>query len=148
MNTIGRLAFCISIEPFSIAALRWFFVGFAFALFVTAHMLVPVILRLPRAVRLVSRGEMRGAVFGSILPTLLIWFAQLFVVLFLIGFLKGQLEEVYAQEQGFRGAGQYHKWKNTGRLEVPEGVVSMDAPTMGNQRRQWPSSSNTEHYKY
>src|SRR5215475_9839295 len=126
MNAIAHFAFCVSIKPPGIAALLWFCAGFAVALFFTAHTLVPIIVRLPRAVRLVSRGEMRGAVFGSILLTLLIWFAQLFVVLFLIGFLKGQLEEVYAHEQGFRGAEQFHKWKNTGQLEVPEGVISTD----------------------
>src|SRR5262245_42887394 len=118
MNAIVNLAFCVSINPPSIVALLWFCAGFALAVFLTAQMLVPVIVRLPRAVRLLSRGEMRGTVFGSILLTLLIWFAQLFVVLILIGFLKGQLEEVYAQEQGFRGAEQYYKWKSTGRLEV------------------------------
>jgi len=102
-------------------------------------MLVPIIVRLLRAVRLVSSGEMRGAVFRSILLALLIWFAQLFVVLILIGFLKGELEEAYAQEQGFRGAEQFHKWKNTGRLGVPLGVISTDAQVLENHRRQSPN---------
>ena len=136
MNAIVRLAFCVSIEPPGITALLWFCAGLAIALFFTAQMLVPIIWRLPRAVRVDSRGEMRGAVFGSILLTLYIWFAQLFVVLFLFAFLKAQLEEVYAQEQGFRSAEQYHKWKSTGRLEVPEGVISTDAAVLESHRRQ------------
>jgi len=90
MNAIIGLAFCVllgvSIKAYGIAALLWFPIGFVFALFVTAQMLLPIILGLPRAIRLVSRREMRGTVFGRILLTPLIWFVQLFVVLFLIGF--------------------------------------------------------------
>lgn len=90
MNAIIGLAFCvllgISIKAYGVAGLLWFPLGFIFALFVTAQMLLPIILGLPRAIRLISRHEMRGAVIGRILLTPLIWVVLLFVVLFLIDF--------------------------------------------------------------
>jgi hypothetical protein len=42
---------------------------------------------------------------------------------------KEQQAEVYAQDQGFRSAEQYRKWKETGRVETPGGVATSRAPT-------------------
>lgn len=90
MSTIVGLAFClllgVSTKASGIAALLWFPLGFFSALFVTAQMILPIIMGLPRAIRLVSTREMRGAVFGAILITPLIWFVLLFLVGFLVGF--------------------------------------------------------------
>src|SRR5438128_1137342 len=36
---------------------------------------------------------------------------------------KEQLDEAYAQSQGFRSAEQYRKWQETGRVEIPAGVA-------------------------
>jgi hypothetical protein len=41
---------------------------------------------------------------------------------------KEQQEEMHAQGQGFRSAEQYRKWKETGRIETPAGVVMSGAP--------------------
>jgi putative peptidoglycan binding protein len=41
---------------------------------------------------------------------------------------KEQQDEVYAHSQGFRSAEQYRKWKETGRVEIPEGVATSGAP--------------------
>jgi hypothetical protein len=50
-------------------------------------MVLPVLMGLPRAIRLLAKRQMRAAVLGRILLTSLIWFVLLFVVLFLLGFL-------------------------------------------------------------
>lgn len=44
---------------------------------------------------------------------------------------KEQLDEAYAQSQGFRSAQQYRKWKETGRVEIPAGVVISQTPKAG-----------------
>jgi hypothetical protein len=84
MYTIVALAFClllgITLKAQGISALLWTPLGFAFGLFITAQMLLPLILGLSRAVRLVGKGQMRAAVLGRILVTPLIWFALLFAV--------------------------------------------------------------------
>jgi hypothetical protein len=90
MNAIIGIAFCVllvvSIKASGVGALLWFPVGFVVALFVAAQILLPITLGLPRAIRLVSRREMRAAIFGRLLLTPLVWFILLFVLLFLIGF--------------------------------------------------------------
>ena len=89
MNTIIGLTFCIllgvMIKAQGIAALLWVPIGFVFGLFVTAQMVLPLILGLPRAIRLVSKRQMRTAVFGSIILTPMIWLVQLTVGGFLLG---------------------------------------------------------------
>ncbi len=71
-----------------ISALLWTPVGFAFGLFSAAQMILPLLLALPRAIRLVTKRQMRTAVFGRILITPLIWLAGLFIISFLIVFLS------------------------------------------------------------
>ena len=41
---------------------------------------------------------------------------------------KEQQQEVNAQDQGFRSAEQYRKWKETGRVERPGGVATSGVP--------------------
>jgi hypothetical protein len=41
---------------------------------------------------------------------------------------KEQQAQVHAQDQGFRSAEQYRKWKQTGRVETPGGVVTSGVP--------------------
>ena len=89
MNTIIGLAFClllgVMIRAQGIAALLWVPIGFGFGLFSTAQMVLPLMLGLPRAIRLVSKRQMRAAVFGSIILTPLIWLVLLAVGGFLTG---------------------------------------------------------------
>ncbi len=91
MYTIVALAFClllgVMIKTQGISALLWTPLGFAFGLFVTAQMLLPLILGLPRAIRLVIKGQMRAAVFGRILVTPVVWFVLLVAVGFVLGLL-------------------------------------------------------------
>ena len=91
MHTIVALAFClllgVMVKAEGISALLWTPLGFAFGLFITAQMLLPLILGLPRAVRLVAKGQMRAAVLGRILVTPIIWFALLIAVGFGLGIL-------------------------------------------------------------
>ncbi len=67
-------------------ALVWFPLGFVISLFVTAQIALPIILGFPRAIRLVSRGEMRSAIYARLLIVPLVWVVMLFVIPFLIGF--------------------------------------------------------------
>jgi len=67
-------------------ALLWLPLGFAIGLFATAQIALPIMLGLPRAIRLVSRGEMRSGVYSRLLLTPILWIVGLFVILFLIGF--------------------------------------------------------------
>ena len=84
MKTIIALIFCFllgaSIQGQGWTALLWFPAGFVFGLFATAQMLLPLVLGLPIAIRLVVKGQMRPAVFGAIIRTPVIWFVQLFAV--------------------------------------------------------------------
>src|SRR5438874_1714585 len=79
--TIGIL-FClllgIAVITQGIAALLWLPLGFVFFLYLTAQIVLPVLMGLPRAIRLIAKGKMRSAVIGRILIAPLIW-----VVIFL-----------------------------------------------------------------
>ena len=90
MQTVIALLFCLALGVMVKAqgwlALIWVPLGFAVGLFVTAQIALPLMLGLPRAVRLVSRREMRSGVYRRLLFTPVLWVVQLFVVLFLIGF--------------------------------------------------------------
>ena len=68
-------------------ALLWVSLGFLIGLFVTARIAFPILLGLPRAIRLVASGEMRAAVYRRLLFTPVLWIVQLAVIVFLIGFL-------------------------------------------------------------
>jgi hypothetical protein len=91
MQTITALLFCLApgvmVKVQGWLALVWVPLGFAIGLFVTAQVVLPLLLGLPRAVRLVSRGEMRSGVYARLLITPVVWVVVLFVALFLVGFL-------------------------------------------------------------
>jgi hypothetical protein len=90
VQTIIALLFClllgVMVKTQGWFALLWLPLGFAIGLFVTAQIALPIMLGLPRAIRLVSRGEMRARVYRRLLFTPLLWIVQLFVIFFLIGF--------------------------------------------------------------
>ncbi len=67
-------------------ALLWVPLGFVISLFVTAKIALPILLGLPRAIHLVSSGEMRAAVYRRLLFTPVLWIVQLAVIVFLVGF--------------------------------------------------------------
>ena len=91
MHAIIALVFCLllglMVRAQGIAALLWFPLGFVIGLFATAQMLLPILMGLPRAIRLIAKHQMRSVVIGRILVTPLIWFVSLFVVSFAFGFL-------------------------------------------------------------
>jgi hypothetical protein len=67
-------------------AVLWVSLGFVIGLFVTARIALPILLGLPRAMRLVRSGEMRAAVYRRLLFTPVLWIVQLAVIVFLVGF--------------------------------------------------------------
>ena len=67
-------------------ALLWLPLGFVIGLFVTAQIALPILLGLPRAIHLVSSGEMRAAVYRRLVFTPVLWIVHLSVILFLVGF--------------------------------------------------------------
>jgi hypothetical protein len=91
MYTIIAILFClllgVMIRAQGITALLWLPLGFAFALFATAQIILPILMGLPPAIRLVAKREMRAAVIGRIVVTPLVWFVLLFVAGFAFGFL-------------------------------------------------------------
>src|SRR5437899_6970102 len=66
--------------------LLWVSLGFVIGLFVTARIAFPILLGLPRAMRLVASGEMRAAVYRRLLFTPFLWIVPLAVIVFLVGF--------------------------------------------------------------
>ena len=64
----------------------WVSLGFFIALFVTARIAYPILLGLPRAIRLVASGEMRAAVYRRLLFTPVLWIVALAVIVLLVGF--------------------------------------------------------------
>jgi hypothetical protein len=91
MYTIIGMLFClllgVMIRARGIRALLWVPLGFVFGIFATAQIVLPILMGVPRAIRLVAKHQMRPAVFGRILVAPLIWLVGLFVVLFVFGFL-------------------------------------------------------------
>ena len=67
-------------------ALLWLPLGFVIGLFVTARIALPILLGLPRAIHLVSSGEMRAAVYRRLLFPPVLWIVQLSVIVFLVRF--------------------------------------------------------------
>ena len=65
-------------------ALLWVPLGFFVSWFVIARIALPILLGLPRAIHLVSSGEMRAAVYRRLLFTPVLWIALLSVILFLL----------------------------------------------------------------
>jgi hypothetical protein len=88
--TIIGLLFCVllgvMVKAQGIVALLWFPLGFVIGLCVAAQIALPIMLGLPRAIRLVSRGEMRSVVYWRLLVTPFLWLVLLAVIPFLIGF--------------------------------------------------------------
>ena len=71
-----------------IIALLWFPLGFIIGLFVTAQIVLPIVLGLPRAIRLVSNGAMRPTVYLRLLVTPFVWLVLLSISFFLVGFFS------------------------------------------------------------
>jgi hypothetical protein len=90
VQTIIALLFCLALVVMVNAqgwsGLLWVSVGFVIGLFVTARIAFPILLGLPRAIRLVGNGEMRAGVFRRLLFTPLLWIVLLAVTVFLVGF--------------------------------------------------------------
>ena len=90
MQTIIALLFCLLLGVMVKAqgwfALLWLPLGFVIGLFVTAQIALPILLGLPRAIHLVSSGEMRAAVYRRLVFTPVLWIVHLSVILFLVGF--------------------------------------------------------------
>jgi hypothetical protein len=68
------------------SALLWVSLGFFVGLFVTARIALPILLGLPRAIRLVTSGEMRAAVYRRLLFAPALWIVQLAVIVVLLRF--------------------------------------------------------------
>jgi hypothetical protein len=69
-------------------ALLWVPLGFVISWFVIARIALPILLGLPRAIQLVSSGEMRAAVYRRLLFTPVLWIVLLSVILFLVRFFR------------------------------------------------------------
>jgi hypothetical protein len=67
-------------------ALLWLPLGFAIGLFAAAQIALPIMLGLPRAIRLVSRGAMRPGVYARLLAIPILWLVAVSGMLFLVGF--------------------------------------------------------------
>jgi len=92
MQTIIALLFCLVLGVTAMAqgwfAVLWVSVGFVIGLFVTARIALPILLGLPRAMRLVGSGEMRAAVYRRLLFTPVLWIVQLAMIVFLVRFFR------------------------------------------------------------
>ncbi len=92
MQTIIALLFCLALVVMVQAqgwfALLWLSLGFLISLFVTARIALPILLGLPRAIHLVSSGEMRAAIYRRLLLTPVLWIVLLSVILFLVRFFR------------------------------------------------------------
>jgi len=91
MYAIVAIIFClllgVTIKAQGIAALVWFPLGFVLALYISAQIVLPLLLGLPRAISLVLKRQMRSGIFIRLLATPILWFILLLGVLFLIDFL-------------------------------------------------------------
>ena len=90
MQTIIALLFCLVLGVTAMAqgwfAVLWVSLGFVVGLFVTARIALPILLGLPRTMRLVGSGEMRAAVYRRLLFTPVLWIVQLAMIVFVVGF--------------------------------------------------------------
>ena len=68
------------------SGLLWASLGFMVSLFLTARISLPILLGLPRAIRLVASGEMRAAVYRSLLFVPIVWIIPLAVIVLLVRF--------------------------------------------------------------
>ncbi len=88
MYGLVTAAFCLLLG-YSIAhqdwmAVFWVPLGFVFGLVATSQIVLPIVMGVPRAIRLVSKGEMRPAVFGWIALAPSIWLFSLAAVGFFL----------------------------------------------------------------
>ena len=100
MKAIIGVGFCLllgySVRSQGWGAFLWVPVGFGFALFAAAQIVLPLILGLPRAIGLVAKSQMRPAAFGALLLTPMVWFVALTVLGFVAGwFWPGAAEDLY-----------------------------------------------------
>jgi hypothetical protein len=90
VQTIIALLFCLvlvlMVKAQGWLGLLWVSLSFVIGLFVTARIALPILLGLPRAMRLVASGEMRAAVYRRLLFTPVLWIVQLAVIVFLVRF--------------------------------------------------------------
>ena len=90
MNALIGLLFCVllgvTLKVQGIAALFWSPLGFVLALYISAQIVLPLLLGLPRAISLVSKRQMRSGIFIRLLASPVVWFVLICGVLFLIGF--------------------------------------------------------------
>jgi hypothetical protein len=91
MYAIIGILFClllgISVRAQGVTALLWLPLGFVFSLFATAQIVLPLLMGLPRAVRLIAKGAMRSAVIGRLFIVPLTWVVLLFAIGFAFGFV-------------------------------------------------------------
>jgi hypothetical protein len=84
MKTVIGLVFCLLLGAMlkiqGITALAWFPIGLVLGLYVTAQVVLPVLLGIPRAIKLIAAGQMRPKAVGYIMLMPVIWFALLFAV--------------------------------------------------------------------
>jgi len=89
MNALIALLFCLLCGAMIMAqgwyALIWTPVGFIISLYATAQMVLPLVLGIPRAARLIRRKEMRAAVLIPIVLVPLSWAFGLSLLLFCLG---------------------------------------------------------------
>lgn len=87
MYKVIGILFCILegvlVANFGWTAILWSTIGFATGLFISANMLLPIIMGIPIAFSLVRKKQMHSKVYLSLFRAPIIWF----VVLFLIGFI-------------------------------------------------------------
>jgi len=90
VQTIIALLFCLAlgltVKAQGWSALLWTSLGFLVALFVTARIAFPILLGLPRAIRLVASGEMRAAAYRRLLFAPVLWIVLLAAIVLLVEF--------------------------------------------------------------
>jgi hypothetical protein len=90
VQTIIALLFCLllgfMVKAQGWSGLLWVSLGFLVGLFLTGRIALPILLGLPRAIRLVASGEMRAAVYRRLLFVPVVWIVPLAVIVFLLGF--------------------------------------------------------------
>jgi len=91
MNGLIGLLFCVllgvTLKLQGITALLWLPLGFVLALYISAQIILPLLLGFPTAISLVFKRQMRSGIFIRLLATSIVWFILVFGALFLVGFL-------------------------------------------------------------
>src|SRR5215470_11760294 len=92
------LLFGVALSAQGWPALLWFPLGWGLNLFISAQIVLPILMGIPRAVIRVYRGMMRPAVFGWLLLTPLAWSVGLFA----LGFFFPRAAEFLASNSAFQ----------------------------------------------